>query len=126
MIPPNPHPIHLHGHDFEVLGSDVGAFPWGKDFVTGANPQRRDVATMPGSPTGGWLLLGVYTDNPGTWLMHCHIGWHSSQGLSMQFVERKDEIIGSIGSLDSMDEGCAAWDKYWDDDTHGQLIDSGL
>lgn len=127
LVPPIPHPIHLHGHDFEIISAGVGAFPWGTDFVTHANPQRRDVATMPGSPSGGWLLLGVYTDNPGAWLMHCHIGWHASQGFSMQFVERQDEIMSNIGSLGAMDEGCAAWDTYWGDGSaHGQKIDSGL
>jgi FtsP/CotA-like multicopper oxidase with cupredoxin domain len=127
LSPPIPHPIHLHGHDFEVLGSGVGPFPWGQDFVTGATPIRRDVATLPGSPDGGWLLVGVYTDNPGAWLMHCHIGWHASQGLSMQFVERQSEILGSIGSLDCMEQGCTAWTDYWNSaDRTGAKIDSGF
>ncbi|KAH6624065.1 multicopper oxidase-domain-containing protein [Chaetomium sp. MPI-SDFR-AT-0129] len=46
-----PHPIHLHGHDFLVLGTGAGTF----DAATMAgqlqfdNPIRRDVAQMPGS-----------------------------------------------------------------------------
>jgi FtsP/CotA-like multicopper oxidase with cupredoxin domain len=28
------------------------------------------VAMLPG---GGWLVIGFITDNPGAWLMHCHI-----------------------------------------------------
>jgi hypothetical protein len=44
----------------------------------------------------------------------------------MQFVERKDEINCTIGSLDAMDEGCTGWKTFWDDDTHGQRINSGL
>jgi hypothetical protein len=24
-------------------------------------------------PGGGWLVIGFITDNPGAWLMHCHI-----------------------------------------------------
>lgn len=31
---------------------------------------RRDVASLPG---GGYLVLAFKTDNPGSWLMHCHI-----------------------------------------------------
>ena len=28
--------------------------------------------------------------------MHCHIGWHTSEGLASQFVERHTEIAGLI------------------------------
>ncbi|KIW04580.1 hypothetical protein, variant [Verruconis gallopava] len=125
LFPISPHPIHLHGHDFEILGSGEGPFPWGTDFFTGAKPQRRDVATLPGTSNGGWLLLGVYTNNPGAWLMHCHIGWHVSQGLSMQFVERQSEILNTVGSLDDMTKGCSAWTAYWNSGDHGAKIDSG-
>ena len=66
--PPSiPHPIHLHGHDFHVLGAGDGAFP-GASALNFKNPTRRDVAML-----SGWLVLGFQTDNPGAWLMHCHI-----------------------------------------------------
>lgn len=39
-------------------------------------------------PAGGWLVLAFETDNPGAWLMHCHIAWHVSEGLAVQFLER--------------------------------------
>ncbi|KAK3210383.1 hypothetical protein GRF29_44g2571027 [Pseudopithomyces chartarum] len=72
---PIPHPIHLHGHDFYVLGRGNGQFdpatsPAG---LTWENPTRRDVALLPG---GGWLAIAFPTDNPGAWLLHCHIAWH--------------------------------------------------
>ena len=53
------------------------------------NPPRRDVAFLPG---GGWLVISYPTDNPGAWLMHCHIAFHVSMGLSTQFLERKTQI----------------------------------
>lgn len=63
------HPMHLHGHDFYVLGSGQGNFssPSQLNFV---NPTRRDVAML---PANGWLVLAFETINPGAWLMHCHI-----------------------------------------------------
>jgi L-ascorbate oxidase len=53
LNPPIPHPIHLHGHDFEVLSSGIGPFPWGTDFTISPTPIGRDGATLPGALTGG-------------------------------------------------------------------------
>ena len=45
----------------------------------------------------------------------------------MQFVERQDEILDTVGSLSGMDAGCSAWDAFWGDDSaHGLKVDSGL
>jgi len=63
------------------------------------NPPRRDVATL---PVSGYLVIAFLTDNPGAWLMHCHIGWHTSEGLALQFVERYTEIAGLI-DYDTLD-----------------------
>ncbi len=51
-----PHPIHLHGHDFLVLGSsDSGTFNLATDQskLNFVNPVRRDVAMLP----AGWLVI---------------------------------------------------------------------
>lgn len=57
------HPMHLHGHDFMVLGSGYGMFDSnltsGLNFI---NPPRRDVAMMPAS---GYLVIAFVTNNPG-------------------------------------------------------------
>ncbi|KAF1963258.1 laccase precursor [Byssothecium circinans] len=89
--PPIPHPIHLHGHDMFILGSGTGKFDVDQHFnqLTFTNPPRRDVHHLPAS---GWLVIAYPTDNPGAWLMHCHIAFHVAQGLSVQFLERKPEI----------------------------------
>lgn len=61
--------------------------------------------------------------------MHCHIPFHISGGLGVQFVERKSEILKSNGNLGAMQQGCADWQKYhaehW---PNGILVvgDSGL
>lgn len=67
------HPIHLHGHDFYVLAQDTGTFNSSVSLNLD-NPPRRDTAMLPAS---GYLVLAWQTDNPGAWLMHCHIGWHT-------------------------------------------------
>ena len=73
--PPVPHPMHLHGHDFYVLGTGSGVFNGDASPLKYTNPTRRDVATL---PRHGWLVLAFITDNPGAWLMHCHIVSHLS------------------------------------------------
>lgn len=60
-----PHPIHLHGHDFYVLGSGPGVWDGSKSGLQFSNPMRRDTATL---PAGGYLIAAFPTDNPGLWL----------------------------------------------------------
>lgn len=79
---PMPHPIHLHGHDFYVLGAGQNQ-QYVDQPLNLYNPPRRDVANM---PPAGYLVLGFLTDNPGTWLMHCHIGWHISMGYVLSLL----------------------------------------
>ncbi|WQF88923.1 Putative multicopper oxidase, second cupredoxin domain, multicopper oxidase, copper-binding protein [Colletotrichum destructivum] len=106
---PVPHPIHLHGHDFLLLGTGAGSFAGAGAPLNFENPVRRDVAQLPGS---GWMVIAFRTDNPGAWLMHCHIAWHVSMGLSVQFLERGAEIAGSM-DLASIAPTCDAWRKYY-------------
>ncbi|KAK2053617.1 multicopper oxidase [Colletotrichum caudatum] len=103
-----PHPIHLHGHDFLLLGTGSGQFASSADLQFD-NPTRRDVAQLPG---GGWMVIAFKTDNPGAWLMHCHIAWHVSMGLSVQFLERKDDIAQAL-DLKALAPTCDAWRKYY-------------
>jgi hypothetical protein len=60
----------------------------------------------------GYLVLAFELDNPGVWLMHCHIPFHISAGLGLQFLEDKDEIVDSIGDLSGFDEGCNSWKPF--------------
>ncbi|KAH8432817.1 uncharacterized protein LDX57_010446 [Aspergillus melleus] len=102
-----PHPIHLHGHDFLVLAQGSGTYD---GSVMTSNPPRRDTAMLPAS---GHLVVGFQTDNPGAWLMHCHIGWHTAEGFAIQFVERYDEARKLI-DYDSLKDNCDAWGDYQD------------
>ncbi|KAM3532914.1 hypothetical protein MY4038_003827 [Beauveria bassiana] len=102
------HPIHLHGHDFAILGQGVGTYNASSDLLSLTNPARRDVAMLDGS---GYLVLAFKTDNPGAWLMHCHIGWHTNMGLALQFVERQDEAR-ELMDYEFLNSTCAAWTAY--------------
>lgn len=104
------HPIHLHGHDFSILAQGQpgpGTPQWNGSIITENSP-RRDTAVLAGN---GWLLLAFKTNNPGAWLMHCHIGWHVDEGLALQFIERQDEIRDLV-DYTPFNNNCVAWDKY--------------
>lgn len=115
-----PHPIHLHGHDFFIVAQGTGTY---SSSVTHNldNPPRRDTAILPGS---GYLVLAFETDNPGAWLMHCHIGWHTSEGFALQFVELYDEIAG-ITDQSRLDSTCSTWSAYETENSIEQE-DSGI
>lgn len=53
------------------------------------------------------------TDNPGTWVMHCHIAFHVGAGLGMQFVENLDRI-NQVSNSSLTYKNCDAWDLYTD------------
>ncbi|KAI0841088.1 putative multicopper oxidase [Hypoxylon sp. FL0890] len=98
----NSHPFHLHGAQMWVLGAGHGYFPGYKalglkddgkgilfpsDSSVVDNPLKRDTVTAEGF---GWVLLRFVADNPGVWLFHCHVIWHSEAGMGMQFLSRVD------------------------------------
>ena len=84
------------------------------------NPPRRDTATLPAS---GWLVLAFPANNPGAWLMHCHIAWHISEGLGVQFLEAKNQIV--LPDQGEFTQQCSSWKEYSAHMAFPQ-IDSGL
>ncbi|CAI4212266.1 unnamed protein product [Parascedosporium putredinis] len=82
-------------------------------------------STCTATISSGWMVIAFFTDNPGAWLLHCHIGWHVSQGFGMQFLERKDEI-SSLMKLNQMVPNCNAWREYAPTCPWLPMLDSGL
>ncbi|KAH6758674.1 laccase 1 [Perilla frutescens var. frutescens] len=85
FLNPENHPIHVHGHNFFVVGRGFGNFDAAKD-TKGYNlvdpPERNTVAV----PVGGWAAIRINTDNPGVWFIHCHLEEHTTWGLAMGFI----------------------------------------
>ena len=60
------HPIHIHGHFFElVTGQDHG------------HPIKHTVNVMP----GGKASFDLTADAPGDWAFHCHLLYHMHAGM---------------------------------------------
>ncbi|KAK6511771.1 hypothetical protein TWF481_000676 [Arthrobotrys musiformis] len=111
---PLDHPIHLHGHDFVVL-AQIPHDQYNKNAPIKYdldNPMRRDTAVLPG---GGFLVIAFETKNPGAWLIHCHLAFHSSAGFALQFIERESEILGQFSGkqVKFYNEQCQQWRKDW-------------
>ncbi len=64
------HPIHLHGHDLQVVATDGHAL---------AQPYYKD--TLPVAPGERYDVL-VVADNPGVWAFHCHELHHLANGMA--------------------------------------------
>ncbi len=62
------HPIHLHGHPFQVVAIDDTA-------LAGA---VRDTVLV---PVGGSVTVAFAADNPGHWAFHCHNLYHMAAGM---------------------------------------------
>ncbi|KAK0639775.1 laccase 3 [Cercophora newfieldiana] len=102
------HPIHLHGHDFFILGQSDQEFNPDTFVPQTVNPPRRDVAMINGL---GYIVIAFQTDNPGAWLLHCHIGWHTSQGFALTFMEHIDKVKGLVDSGPLLKQ-CSDWKTF--------------
>ncbi|KAK0625459.1 laccase 2 [Bombardia bombarda] len=103
------HPIHLHGHDFWILAQTAGMFDGNTTAFNTVNPARRDVAVL---PANGYLAIAFLLDNPGAWLVHCHIAWHASEGLSLEFVESQSSITVDAADKTVFDDTCTSWGGF--------------
>lgn len=83
----NLHPWHMHGHQFQVLqrsAVDGGYFTGNYYQNVSHTPVRRDTIMV---QNHGHTVLRFRADNPGVWLLHCHIEWHVEAGLMATIIE---------------------------------------
>ncbi|KAL2167581.1 hypothetical protein VTG60DRAFT_1092 [Thermothelomyces hinnuleus] len=114
------HPMHIHGHAFQVLAEGPGAWD-GRTIVNARNPLRRDTHIQ---RRYGHLVIQFKTDNPGVWTYHCHIAWHASMGFTIVFLERPAELAKTKIPF-IMDQTCVDWDEWTKMHVVDQ-IDSGI
>lgn len=61
------HPIHVHGHEFEVTGTDGGIVP----------PSARWPEVTTDVAVGQMRQIEFTADEPGDWAVHCHKSHHT-------------------------------------------------
>ncbi|ORX64105.1 hypothetical protein DL89DRAFT_272719 [Linderina pennispora] len=79
-----PHPFHLHGHTY------------------GFSPLRRDTVFL--GPFQ-YVVIRFRADNPGVWLFHCHMDWHSPN-LRSVFVSAPDVMQRTLRVPQSVFDQC--------------------
>ncbi|MBS0480966.1 MAG: copper resistance system multicopper oxidase [Proteobacteria bacterium] len=71
-----PHPIHLHGHFFEVVTGSPGH-----------HPVKHTVNVLP----GGKVSFDLTADGLGDWAFHCHMLLHMMSGMFRVVTVRREE-----------------------------------
>ena len=71
-----PHPIHLHGHFFEVVTGNPGH-----------HPVKHTVNVLP----GGKVSFDLTADGFGDWAFHCHMLLHMMSGMFRVVTVRHEE-----------------------------------
>jgi len=92
------HAIHKHGSKFWIIGQGLGA--WNYSSVAQAvvdqpqsfnleTPNIRDTAitTFVGAM---WVAIRYHSNNPGAFLLHCHIETHLAGGMALAIMDGYD------------------------------------
>jgi FtsP/CotA-like multicopper oxidase with cupredoxin domain len=66
------HPMHLHGHTFQVRRTG--------DRVPG--PRKDTVIVRPTER----VVVDFDAGNPGHWMLHCHNAYHAAGGMMTELV----------------------------------------
>lgn len=98
-------------------------------------------------PTNGWLAIAFETNNPGAWLLHCHIvrslstplshhppthpltlpqAWHADDGFAVQFIESQSNMLEIAPLPADYDSQCAAWNEHYPEHAPYLQSDSGI
>jgi len=93
LSPMDHHPIHLHGYAFKVVETDGGQIPKSAQF-----PETTVLVHV-----GSARVIELFADNPGDWLMHCHMTHHTMNQMGHGFPNMVgvdpgtlDEKIGKL------------------------------
>jgi hypothetical protein len=68
------------------------------EFIYAGTWLMRDTVSI---PPQGWARLRFIANNPGTWMLHCHIDWHMSAGLAVILNVALDLITPSFMAIPS-------------------------
>lgn len=88
------HPMHLHGHTFQVTSTEGGRIPesawWPGNTVLVGVAQSRNVEFV--------------ANNPGDWMVHCHLPHHMMNQMSSN-VGKMTRTVGGMAAGGDMNTG---------------------
>jgi FtsP/CotA-like multicopper oxidase with cupredoxin domain len=87
------HPIHLHGHEFKVTGTDGGWVP----------PSARWPEVTTDIAVGQMRALEFVADELGDWALHCHKSHHTMNAMGhavpTMLGVKQDDLVKKISNL---------------------------
>ncbi|MFZ5986446.1 MAG: multicopper oxidase family protein [Bacillota bacterium] len=89
------HPMHLHGHFFQILSRNG-------EPVTGAPVMKDTLMIRPGEK----YVVAFKADNPGNWIQHCHELHHAAAGMMQRIIytDFKSNYIPDINNKNNKPE----------------------
>ena len=81
------HPIHLHGYNFKIIGTDGG---WASDKSV-LVPETTVLV-----PVGAVKVTEFLANNPGDWVFHCHMTHHIMNQMGHQFPNMLGMEVGDL------------------------------
>ncbi len=91
--PMDHHPMHIHGHAFQVVATDGGPVP--------ASARRPETTVL--VPTGAVRVLEFVAEAPGDWPFHCHMTHHTMNQMGHDLPNligvNVDDLDRRIGKL---------------------------
>ncbi|KAJ2800573.1 ferroxidase fet3 [Coemansia guatemalensis] len=101
------HPIHLHGHVFQIIetGSTNDLTGESRRTVPQSyfSPLKRDTVHI---YPGHYAVVRFRANNPGVWNLHCHFDWHMGMGFNKLFVVAPEEMQKNMVIPPSVVEQC--------------------
>ena len=87
----SPHPMHLHGFYFNITHRGS----WAADSAMAPGDQPSVVTEMPLS--GGTFDMQWTPTEPGNWLLHCHVAFHTSMFMSPTTIRPSGDPVPMDG-----------------------------
>ncbi|KAG1785906.1 laccase [Suillus plorans] len=110
--PGGPHPIHLHGHPFDVIQSA------GSKITNYVNSVRRDVVGIGCDDAVAecdedQTVIRWFTDNSGPWSLHCHIDFHLEEGFAVVLAESPQDTPAHVSPVPGeWNRLCPIYEEY--------------
>lgn len=106
------HPFHLHGGHYYDCGSGNGTYDpvANEEKLAKYSPVKRDTTNLyryrtkstPGRQEG-WRCWRLRVQDPGCWMLHCHILQHMIMGMQSVWIMGEWEDIARIPYTDAQD-----------------------
>ena len=122
------HIIHLHGHAVQLVEKVANVTDFGGNGTAPAYsgntsafptyPNRRDTWIL---APNGYTVVRFIANNPGVWLMHCHMEWHVDAGLIATFIAAPETVRATQTMDHEMIEICKAGEHLYAGNAAGHV-----